>query len=498
MLSIVAKEGRLANLRNLLARSYSRVSAGVDRALQELRDIAISPEQAGYQEAVKVYNPTYSKEHPAFVAFPRDVDEVRRCLSVAGANGVKIAVKSGGHCFAGYSTTDSKGFMLSMKNFNRVTLDTEERRVKVECGANWGDVYKAADKASCMAVGGCVPAVGVGGYIQGGGYSLMSRHCGGLACDNATQFTMVNADGSDVVVASDKVNKDLFWALRGGGGGNFGVLLDVTLKLFPLPKQIKWTRLSFNTPDGIKTGLENVNAVMQTLPKELNLDMVIRSLGVTTELCLDAVYTSHNEEVVVEALKNLHPEEFKPQGSFDNYYDFSNTYSRRHGFVHYEQDPIYIMGSMISSISMPLATHLSQTCFPENTLCLIEFVHMGGDIKNVPPSGTAFPWRSSEYSVYTYGKFHTNDQRDRVFNFAKAIHDVVDESHCYTGSYINYMDRYLENWQQAYYGSNYSRLCAIKEKWNPLGQGPLHFQQEIGSSYVPEDPKKMTQNVDMV
>jgi len=489
--------GRFVNLRKVLLRSFSRESANVQRALLELRDIAVSPDQEEYQEAVKVYNPSYSGEHPAFVTFPRDVKDVQRCLSVAGDNGVRVAVKSGGHCFAGYSTIDSKGFMLSMKNFNRVTVDTEKGRAKVECGANWGDVYRAADKASYGAVGGCVPAVGVGGYIQGGGYSLMSRRYGGLACDNATEFTMVTADGSDVVVANKTKNRDLFWALCGGGGGNFGVLLDVTLKLYPHPKQIKWTRLSFNTPDGIREGLETVNAAMPKFPKEINLDMVIRSLGVTSELCLDAVYSSNNEEVAVEALKKLHSEEFKPQESFESYYDFSTTYSRRHGFVHYEQDPIYIKGSMITSISESLAKHLSETIFPENTLCLIEFVHMGGDIKNVPPSGTAFPWRSSEYSLYTYGKFHANDQRDCVFNFAKGIHDVVNESGCSTGSYINYMDRYLENWAHAYYGSNYARLCAIKEKWNPVGQGPLHFQQEIGSSYVPEDTKKMTQNVDM-
>lgn len=83
-------------------------------ALEQLRDIAVTPEQPElYHDAVKIYNPAYSYEQPAFVAFPKNVEDIKRCLKIADKTNTPVAVKSGGHCFAGYSTTDSDGFVIS-------------------------------------------------------------------------------------------------------------------------------------------------------------------------------------------------------------------------------------------------------------------------------------------------------------------------------------------------------------------------------------------------
>lgn len=193
--------------------------SSVREALEQLRDIAVSPEQPDlYKEAVKIYNPAYSYENPAFVALPNNSDDIKRCLQIANKTGIPVAVKSGGHCFAGYSTTDSNGFVISLKNMNHVQV--KGNMATVQAGACWGDVYSALDDTSYVAVGGCVPAVGIGGYILGGGYSMLSRGHGGLACDKAMSFTMVTADGSRLVNATAEENQDLFWALKGGGGGN--------------------------------------------------------------------------------------------------------------------------------------------------------------------------------------------------------------------------------------------------------------------------------------
>ena len=85
-------------------------------ALEQLKDIAVTPKQPDlYKEAVKIYNPAYSYEHPAFVALPNNTDDIKRCLHIANKTGAPVAVKSGGHCFAGYSTTDSNGFVVYLK-----------------------------------------------------------------------------------------------------------------------------------------------------------------------------------------------------------------------------------------------------------------------------------------------------------------------------------------------------------------------------------------------
>ena len=180
-------------------------SDSVREALDQLKDIAVTPEQPDlYKEAVKIYNPAYSYEHPAFVALPNNTDDIRRCLQIADNTRTPVAVKSGGHCFAGYSTTDSNGFVISLKNMNQVQV--KGNMVTVQAGACWGDVYSALDGTGYVAVGGCVPAVGIGGYILGGGYSMLSRGYGGLACDKAMAFTMVTADGRNLVKASAEEN----------------------------------------------------------------------------------------------------------------------------------------------------------------------------------------------------------------------------------------------------------------------------------------------------
>lgn len=460
--------------------------SAVHGALEQLKDLAVTPEQPElYKEAVKIYNPAYSAEHPAFVAFPNSTKDVKRCLQIATRTGVPVAAKSGGHCFAGYSTTDGKGFVISLKNMNQVQI--KENKVSVQAGATWGDVYAALDNTDYVAVGGCVPAVGVGGYILGGGYGMLSRAYGGLACDKAVSFTMVTADGSKLVQASATENPDLFWAMKGGGGGNFGVLVDVTLEVCPRPKKFIWSRLTYDDADQSEQGFNAVGRNLNKFPKELNLDMAIHGHFGKKTLTLDAVYSDIHEDKVQSSLKALHPTTESPPQTFTSYLQFLTEYSKRHGFVHQEVEPIYVKGVMMDAFPPSLAKYFAHVDIPPE--CLLEFVHMGGDIAEHLPTSTAFPFRSAQYSFYTYGRFnlHHPKQREEVLKFATSAYDIVRESGCSLGSYVNYMDRHLKDWGKNFYGVNYPRLCEIKQKWNPLGQGSLHFQQEIGSSWEPNE-----------
>ena len=469
-------------LKNAAAIRMIHGGNSVRDALEELRDIAVTPEQPDlYKEAIKIYNPAYSYENPAFVALPKNVEDVKRCLQIATKTSTPVAIKSGGHCFAGYSTTDSKGFVISLKNVNQVQL--KGNMVTVQAGACWGDVYSALDDTSYVAVGGCVPAVGIGGYILGGGYSMLSRAYGGLACDKAMSFSMVTADGNQLVKASADENQDLFWALKGGGGGNFGVLIDVTLEVCPRPNQFIWSRLIYGTTDESEQGLDAVGRNLNNFPKELNLDFALHGYFGKKTLTMDAVYSDIHEDKVQESLEMLHPPtETQPQ-TFTSYLQFSTEYSKRHGFVHQEVEPIYVKGVMIDSLPPPLAKYFTHINIPSE--CLLEFVHMGGDIAQHSATSTAFPFRSAQYSFYTYGRFHDTTQREEVTKFATSTYNAVKHSGCALGSYVNYMDRDLKNWGENFYGVNYPRLCEIKKKWNPIGHGSLHFQQEIGSSWEP-------------
>ena len=444
----------------------------------------MTPDQdAAYNDAIKIYNPAYATEYPGFVAIPNTVADVQRCLKVAKSTGTQVAVKSGGHSFAGYSMIGNQGFLISLCKLKKVSLD--KNVIKVQAGASWGDVYGVLEGSDYMAVGGCVPVVGIGGYILGGGYSMLSRAHGGLGCDKAVSFTMVTADGEQVLTASSDMNEDLFWAMKGGGGGNFGVMVDVDLRVEPRPKKFIWKRLLYNGKDSVEHGLNLIGEKLKTFPKELNLDMAIHTFTEYQNLTLDAVYCDHHQDLVEEALKELEPTETTEQKEYTSFLDFTEEYDVRHGFVHYEVESVYVKGAMINGISTDLAKYFSQVKIPRE--CLMQFVHMGGDIKQFAPTDTAFPHRSAEYSFYTYGRFIDDDHKKEVMDFSTDAYKTVKKSECALGSYINYMDRHLENWQQEYYGVNYKRLCEIKKKWNPVGEGILHFNQEIGSTWQPSD-----------
>ena len=451
--------------------SLCKEKSPIQEALAELKDISITPDQEKYKTFAEIYNPSYDQT-PGFIAVPANTHDIKRCLQVAHKFGVPVTVKSGGHCFAGYSTIDSDGFVISMYNFKSVTRKNDI--ATVGAGAEWRNVYEELENSEYVAVGGSCTMVCVGGYVLGGGYGLLSRSHGGLACDKLISVSMVTADGQKIVVASAKENEELFWALKGGGGGNFGLVFSAEIRLSKKPKYFVWERLEYRGTENIKRAMSLVGKFLISLPKELNLDMLLHY----NRLTLEAVYSDVNETAVIDALNKFECTSRHKVLQSDSYAEFVEEYSKRHGYVKREANPIYIKGVLIDSLPVDLIDYFASLSIP--LYCLLVFVHVGGDIKQVSPTSTAFPHRSAEYSFYTYGRYP--DDTD----FALTVFNKVKESGCAIGCYVNYMDRMLENWTEEYYGCNYNRLCDVKEKWNPLKQGDLHFQQEIGSKWEPD------------
>ena len=451
--------------------SLCKEKSPIQEALAELKDISITPDQEKYKTFAEIYNPSYDQT-PGFIAVPANTHDIKRCLQVAHKFGVPVAVKSGGHCFAGYSAIDSDGFVISMYNFKSVTRKNDI--ATVGAGAEWRNVYEELENSEYVAVGGCCTMVCVGGYVLGGGYGLLSRSHGGLACDKLISVSMVTADGQKIVVASAKENEELFWALKGGGGGNFGLVFSAEIRLSKKPKYFVWERLEYRGTENIKRAMSLVGKFLISLPKELNLDMLLHY----NRLTLEAVYSDVNETAVIDVLNKFECTSRHKVLQSDSYAEFVEEYSKRHGYVKREANPIYIKGVLIDSLPVDLIDYFASLSIP--LYCLLVFVHVGGDIKQVSPTSTAFPHRSAEYSFYTYGRYP--DDTD----FALTVFNKVKESGCAIGCYVNYMDRMLENWTEEYYGCNYNRLCDVKEKWNPLKQGGLHFQQEIGSKWEPD------------
>ena len=155
-----------------------------------------------------------------------------RAVQWAVSNGVPLRARSGGHSYAGFSTL-SGGVQLDLRNLRGISVDTRNRTATIGAGSQLIDVYAALAAHGVTIPAGSCPSVGIAGHALGGGMGLAGRQFG-LTTDNILSAQIVTADGR-VRTASSKSNPDLYWALRGGGGGNFGVVTSLTLRVHPVP-----------------------------------------------------------------------------------------------------------------------------------------------------------------------------------------------------------------------------------------------------------------------
>ncbi|KAG0522595.1 hypothetical protein BDA96_07G050800 [Sorghum bicolor] len=185
-----------------------------------------------------VNNPSVGK--PAAVVFPASKEELQRAVICARNTSLAIRVRSGGHSYEGlsYTTENNVPFVvIDLANLNRVHVDGGSATAWAESGATLGELYYAVGRSNRTLAfpGGTCSTVGLGGIISGGGFGLLSRKFG-LAADNVLDATLIDRNGNTLTRAT--MDGDVFWAIRGGGGGSFGVVYSWTLRLVPVPDKI--------------------------------------------------------------------------------------------------------------------------------------------------------------------------------------------------------------------------------------------------------------------
>lgn len=256
-----------------LSGSKAKVS---DEALAELRmsirGEVLTPEDPGYANVPAPFNAMYPGR-PAIVVRASGVADVIDAVNFARAQGLLMAIRSGGHSVSGLSSIDD-GLLLELTLMNGVDIDLEKQIVHVQGGARWGDVDRDTQAFGLVAPGGIVSDTGVAGLTLGGGEGWVRRKYG-LACDNLIEAQVVCADGQ-VRTASADTNPDLFWALR-GGGGNFGVVTSFTFKLQPLGPMVG-AAITFYPIDAAPQVLRGYRDFMDKAPDE------VTGLGAATTL----------------------------------------------------------------------------------------------------------------------------------------------------------------------------------------------------------------------
>ena len=441
------------------------------RALQNtLRGPVITRTDPRYPSARLAFDGLYDDIHPLAVAQPVDAADVATVVRWARRTGVHIVARSGGHSYGGYSSTS--GVVVDLSRLASVHVTAGQ--AVVGAGARLGNIYAVLGGHGLAIPAGTCPSVGIGGHALGGGFGLASR-AWGLASDNVRSLQVVTADGK-VVTADPKHNPDLFWACRGGGGGNFGIV----------------TRLVFGT-HGVSQG----SYFVATWPWA-QADEVLRSylqwapvapaaLGSVCRLATGPggptlqVFGQFlgSEARLKAALATLGPPAQKLTIGTSSWLDLVRRWA---GCLGHTLPSCAAPGHQVfvgASDYVAKVPSLAQAARFRNVIdargtapgaLLID--SYGGAVNRVPATATAFPHRDVLASIQYFATGDAASARAWV-NASRAKLAPVTSG----AAYVNYIDPDLRNWQQAYYGRNLARLRRLKRRYDP--HNLFHFAQSI-------------------
>ncbi|HEY3557418.1 MAG TPA: FAD-binding oxidoreductase [Kribbella sp.] len=387
--------------------------------------------------------PQYCDVRPQAIARCSSVEDVVEALASARAAGLRVAPRGGGHCFAGRSSTT--GLMLDLSGLSTISVDSG--LATIGAGARLASVYHGLHEHGLTLPAGCGPTVGIAGLTLGGGLGLLGRKYG-LTCDRLVAATVVLADGN-VVECDAEREADLFWALRGAGGGQFGVVTSLVYAAVPSPAA---TRFTITWPR--ERAAEVIDAWQTWAPDAP--DDITASLMVTAD----------RTEVFGATLVPLDP---GPFADGDIQLREGLTWPELKRSLS-EGEPA---GGVVHSKSEFFAAPLPRAAITELLAggCELNFTPMGGAYNRVAGDATAFAHRTERFLLE-----HVGPDRNAVRRSWSIAHP-----HASGHVYPNFPDVDLADWAIAYHGSNYPRLQEIKAKYDP--HTVFSFPQSLRSDY---------------
>lgn len=473
-------------------------SADWNSLASSLQGALIRPGNSQYTSAHQLFSTRFDNILPAAIAYCASPQDVQKCLAFVRRFHLLFAPRSGGHSYAGYST--STGLVLDVTRMNTVTVNSSAGTATIGAGARLIDVYNAIMPYGLILPAGSCPTVGIAGLTLGGGVGVIGRKFG-LTCDNLLSAQVITADGS-ILTSSASQHSDLFWALRGGGGGNFGIVTSFTFQLHPVtalslftldwpwsvaanvvdawqhwgpqaPDELWSNCLLLSTNNTSAAPLVRVNGVYVGAAGPLNslLQQLISRVGSTPTD--NYVYTdSPLETMMVEAgcygksVAECHLPSQNPQGTISR--DTSGAKSD------------YFTGLLprqgIDILVNAISQRQSSATLGNGGIGLDAY---GGAINRVAADATAFVHRNTLFSAQYTANWNAGAPSSVIaanFSWLNGMWQAL-RPYASGSAYQNYIDPNLSNWQQAYYGSNLPRLQQVKAAYDP--DNLFHFAQSI-------------------
>ena len=445
-------------------------------AWTKLRTLAagrlLLPGDVGYAEAAIPHNLRYKHIRPGGIVACTSVEVIAGALQWAKDNDMPFAIRGGGHSYAGYSS--SSGVVLDMSPMNGIDYRAGNGRVRVGAGASNAEVYAALRTSGRMITHGRCPTVGVAGFLLGGGIGFNMRRLG-MACDLLTEATLVTADGRHRTVSHLR-EPDLFWALRGGAGGNFGVSTSFTLQTQPADERL--TVFKVNWTSNTRKVAGKLMAAMDAAPVALGARV---SLGAITpeqhrqgkEVQVNILgQFAGSRAALMRILAPAFAEAAPAESTIEEqpYWDAQDFLSEKGDEAWFQERSTFVQEQMKAAMLDDAFRWLRQ--WPGTTsYCDVRFFQTGGRINEVAANATAYVHRNSRWLMSTGLNWTAKDAlQPEVLRRAHEWHNGVYQamrSHGTKGAFQNFPDPSLVDWRDMYYGQNLPRLKRIKALIDP-------------------------------
>jgi FAD/FMN-containing dehydrogenase len=445
----------------------------------QVRGPLLTPADRAYGRARLVVNARYDDVQPLAVLRAAGADDVRAAVRWARRTGVPIVARSGGHSYAGYSTT--RGLVVDLGALASVRPDPAGATALVGAGARLVQVDAALARRGLAIPTGSCPSVGIGGLALGGGVGFSSR-AWGTTSDNVVAVDVVTADGR-LLTCDARHHADLLWACRGGGGGNFGIVTRFRLRVhrvrggswftatFPWAAVeevvARWQRWAPEGPDALFSlvslssggGTPTVRVLGQFLGPEGPLRALLR--GLTRAAAPSSLAVGRDGYLGLQLRwagclgESVTACAVPPHLAFAGKSDYVSRPLPAHGIA-------------------TLARQVDGSARAGGGAILLD--SYGGAINRVPASATAFVHRDNLFSFQYYAGWSAPGAARASLGWLRAARAAMRP--WVSGlAYQNYIDPELQDWPRAYYGRNLARLVEVKRRYDP--DGLFRFRQGI-------------------
>lgn len=439
------------------------------------------------------------KAKPIYIITPFHESEIQAAIVCSKNHNLQIRVKSGGHDYEGLSFLCKTPFIIiDLINLRAIELNLHDETAWVQSGATIGELYYDIGKASEIYgfPAGLCPSVGIGGHFSGGGFGTLLRKYG-IAADHIIDAYLIDVNGK--ILDRQKMGEDLFWAIRGGGGGSFGIILSCKIKLVRVPKRVTtFTIHKIMNQSSIRL-VHKWQYIAHKLHEDIFIRIIIEDIGYGNQKMVQVSFNSlflGGINRLIPLMKQSFPDlGLKDQDCIEMSWIQSVLY-----FAGYKIDqPLEVLldrntqyksyfkakSDFVNQAITEIALQGIRERFLEEELVYIIMDPFGGKMSEISENEIAFPHRKGNlYNVQYIVKWTVNevDSSKKHLDWIREIYRYMKPyvSNSPRTAYVNYRDLDLGSnklrkssyeeasaWGIKYFKGNFRRLTQVKNKFDP-------------------------------